>query len=79
MTCSDLDGWYQAITNRPWYQDPQRYYGNYQLSMFHNAHSKNPVSPEIFDIYHCEKPVEEKDWRLMKASMSGMSGVVRKG
>lgn len=78
MTCSDFDEWFDAVTNRPWYLDPQRYYGNYQLSLIFNAHSKHPASPETFDIYYREKPIKPKSWQSIKAAMAGISGVTRK-
>ena len=78
MTASEFDQWHERITSRPWYLDPTRYYGNHQLAMFHNMHSKDAVTPEQVDIYYREPPKEAVDWRKLKAAMSGVSGVVRK-
>lgn len=77
LTVSQFDRWHSELTNRPWDQDPIRYYGNQLLAMTHNIHSKRTVSPDEVDIYYTPPVKAPADWRSIKAMMSTVSGVKR--
>ena len=79
LTCSEFDDWFKAITQRPYHLDPVRYYGNQTLALLWNINTtkQHRVSPETLDIYFIPEPVEQQDWRSMKAAMNNVQGVTR--